>query len=238
MMLASMNVPYKVGMLKYGDYVIKSGDSLKESLAFERKDVHDLIGSIMDGRLKNQLSELSSHFNRSYIIVEGVPSVALVESEFDRKSFFNSIMSATLKRSLVGARGVISSIITETPYDTAIILEYAHRKLAEGDLDLVPAPEIIANAPRQVSMLSVIPGVGYNKARAIMEHCGTLREVFRAMERKELKNIKGIGPKIEQSIIDLFETDAFPDAVRHGCHDCSDHCQEPDGGYYCKRWKE
>jgi len=234
-MLGTLKVECKVGHLKVADYVIKVGDSVSESLAFERKDVNDLIGSIMDGRFKTQMAELSSHFNHSYLIVEGTPSVALIDKDFNRKTFFNSIMSATLKRSLEGARGRISAIMTETPYDTAIVLEYAHRQIQEGRLDLLPAAPITADAPRQVSALSIIPGLGINKAKLIMAECGTLFNVIRYARNGKLKTIKGIGPKIEDSVLEYFTTNVNT-MQRNSCSTCSNRCQEPDNALDCEEW--
>jgi len=202
--LDHMEVPCKIGHLKVCDYVIRTSNKMEEALAFERKDVHDLIGSIIDGRFKTQLSEMSTKFNHSYLIIEGIPSAALASGNFNRKSYFNNIMSATLKRSLEGAQGRISTISSETPIDTAIMLEYAYRQVKEGRLDLIPAAPIHTGVSRQASALSIISGVGIKSAQLIMQEAKTLERAFIMAQNKELRKIKGIGSKTEDAVLEFY----------------------------------
>ena len=51
--------------LKVGDYIVSP------ETAIERKTVHDLISSIYDGRLFVQCSELSQHYSKPVVIIEG-----------------------------------------------------------------------------------------------------------------------------------------------------------------------
>src|ERR687887_1804814 len=51
--------------LKVGDYIVSP------ETAIERKTIRDLISSIYDGRLFVQCSELSQHYFKPLVIIEG-----------------------------------------------------------------------------------------------------------------------------------------------------------------------
>lgn len=64
-LLKIMGIFVDYDQLKVGDYIISS------DVAIERKTVFDLINSVYDGRIFVQCSDLTTHYSKPLIIVEG-----------------------------------------------------------------------------------------------------------------------------------------------------------------------
>lgn len=121
-----------------------------------------------------------------------------------RQTVLSSLAGSLLKRSPDGEKGVISVVMLETPFDTALFLYYLHRKLVEGDILRLPELKASKWKPeeRAVGVLASFPLVGEERARRLLERFGSLREVLNASV-EELCRVEGIGPKIARGIVEL-----------------------------------
>ena len=172
--------------LPVADYVVS------DRVAIERKSAADFVNSIIDGRLFTQAAELSSHFARPVIIIEGgdVYSVRNVHP--------NAIRGAI--SSLVADYG-ISLIFTKDPADTAAFVRaLAKREQDAGREARIRGEKRILSLPEmQQYIVESLPFVGPKLAKELLKHFGTVESVFTASER-DLAQVEGIGTKKAKEI--------------------------------------
>jgi len=181
----------KIDTLDVGDYLVRSENT---NIPIERKTVNDYISSICDGRYHNQLYRLSTLYPLSYLIVVGDIEAALMDRKFDREALVASLISATLKRSPDGARGIVIPLIVPDEGIFCLFLYYLDKILNEGKLVRAPIPKVHKSDMREllVGTVSTFPGVGRERARTLMEKFGTLQSLVNA-DVSRLEDVTGIG---------------------------------------------
>ncbi len=172
--------------LPVGDYVVS------DRVAIERKSAADFVASLLDGRLFTQAAELSSHFARPIIIIEGgnVYSVRNVHP--------NAIRGAI--SSLMADYG-ISLLFTKDVEDTAAFIRaLARREQEAGREARIRGEKRILSLPEmQQFIVESLPFVGPKLAKELLKHFGTVESIFTASER-DLARVEGIGPKKAKEI--------------------------------------
>ncbi len=191
------DVHVSLKQLPVADYVVS------DRVAIERKSAADFVASLIDGRLFTQAAELSSHFARPVIIIEGgnVYSVRNVHP--------NAIRGAI--SSLIADYG-ISLLFTKDPDDTAAFIRaLARREQEEGREVRIRGEKRILSLPEmQQFIVESLPFVGPKLAKELLKHFGTVESVFTASER-DLARVEGIGPKKAKEIRKVL-TEPFPES--------------------------
>ena len=187
--------------IEWCDYIVAAGGT---EVPVERKTARDFVASIEDGRVFLQAYMMSTVAPLSFIVVEGLPSEALMELRFPRPAYIGALASLALKRSPYGQQGRISVIVLDTYYDTALFLYSLHRQLKEGRTWRLPRVQGLAKRRLDrrgalIMMLQAIPGVGPEKARAIAERYPSIRALLEAPPG-ELERIPGVGPVLARRI--------------------------------------
>ena len=161
------------------DYLIVVGIN---RISIERKTASDFVASIKDGRLHEQLYQMSVFTPISFLVVIGNISMALLESKFPRQAYIGALISATLKRSPEGAQGYVSVISLDTIYDFMLFLKYLHKQLEEGNLIRLPSLNVQKRDLKylQIATLSTLPGVGEAYATKLLEKFGSIYNVVNA----------------------------------------------------------
>jgi ERCC4-type nuclease len=82
-----------------------------------------------------------------------------------------------------------------------------------------------ADTPEELSLqiIGALPGVGYNRARSLLDHFGSLQSLFQA-DWKELHQVPGIGKTGAKKLADLFQADLSTDNI-------DDPFANPDWGF-------
>jgi ERCC4-type nuclease len=177
--LENLGVDVTIAPLRAGDYAIRS------DVLVERKSVLDLHGSIERGRFWPQVGKLRYESRFPFLLVEGENIDAGPLSP-------KAIRGACIA---VIHRG-IRLIRTTDQWDSAFWLERLavraanHRPIdrpryAQGPR---PAPDEAAEA-----MLAAVPGIGVERARALLNRFGTVANVVNA-EQAAWQKVPGIGP--------------------------------------------
>jgi ERCC4-type nuclease len=162
--------------LPVGDYV------LSERLAVERKTGADLIASIKDRRLWEQLDRLKAAYPAVVLIIEGRPA------HFPAEGWKGALASAL-------AMGGVSVLATRDVDETVEWLARLARREQRGPSQARGAKRKSKDPDRLAeSVLASLPGVSGKGAQRLLEHFGSLADVFAAGER-ELRAVPGIGPK-------------------------------------------
>ncbi len=191
--LTRMNVEISSESLDIGDYIIS------EDVAVERKEAGDFLQSLIDGRLFVQLSALRSAYRRPVMIIEGEQLIGL------RAINPNSIYGAL---ATIAIRIQIPILWARNATETANILfrlAYLEQIGAKKKPKTRTGETRTTDAQTLEYILSGFPGVDTVVSRSILSEFGTLDRVFSASE-KDLKNVKGVGPKIAGTIRRLLTT--------------------------------
>jgi DNA excision repair protein ERCC-4 len=181
--LLDLGVKVDFSQLKLGDYI------LSPSTAVERKSVRDFVSSLYDGRLFNQVNELTKSFPNAFVLVEGDPGEISMISRNPR-SYYGAMAALTLTFN-------VKTLFTPSPRDTALALEAMAARLGRGGRD---RPAVIYQAPsksveehkQQVYLVQALPSIGPNLARRLLERFGTPRGVFTASV-PQLAMVPGLG---------------------------------------------
>ena len=197
--LMELGVEVDFSQLKLGDYI------LSPSTAVERKSVRDFVSSLYDGRLFNQVNELTKTFANAFVLVEGDPGEISMISRNPR-SYYGAMAALTLTFN-------VKTLFTPSPADTALALAAMAGRLSkkgEGKPTVIyqPPPKSVELHKAQIYMVSSIPGVGPNLAKRLLERFGTPRGVFSASV-PQLAMVPGVGraraEKIAKALTSSFK---------------------------------
>jgi DNA excision repair protein ERCC-4 len=181
--LLELGVVVDFSQLKLGDYI------LSPSTAVERKSVRDFVSSLYDGRLFNQVNELTKSYPNAFVLVEGDPGEISMISRNPR-SYYGAMAALTLTFNA-------KTLFTPSPADTALALTAMASRLIRGE---GARPPIIYQAPlksvelhkEQVYIVASLPGVGPSLAKRLLDRFGTPRGVFAATV-PQLAMVPGVG---------------------------------------------
>lgn len=195
-LLESHGAEVRVSPLPVGDFICS------DRTVIERKTRADFESSVMDGRLFDQLSRLSSSYSRVIIIIEGTEGAGMLQ-----------------KPSLLGA---YSSVLTDygagifftRSQDSTAELIYAiakHEQLMEKrPLRICGKPKGRTLSQNQLAIVEMLPLVGPKMARTLLENFGTVENLFSASE-EELMGVAGLGKKKAKAIKKAISTPYEPE---------------------------
>jgi len=198
--LTRLDVEISAESLKIGDYIAS------EEVAIERKEAGDFLQSLIDGRLFVQLSALRSAYRRPVLIIEGERLIG--QRGVNPASIYGALSS-------IAIRLQIPMIWTQDAEETANVLyRLAHMEQigANKPLRTRSGDARGGDAETLEYILSGFPGVDTVISRAILSELGTLENIFQSSE-KDLRSVKGVGPKIAGRIKRLLKTE-YPEYKR------------------------
>jgi len=191
--LEELKVPIEYRTLEIGDYLIGN-------LCVERKEIGDYVGSLIEGRLNNQLYELSYHYSHSILLVEGFVDEVLWMRKIKRSVYISSLAGAICKKSIEGQQGVVSVVMVSSPYDTALLLYYLDEKVSSGEFRMPQYnPEPKWKMSRIVSLVCSLPGVGETRGLKLLEKFNSIEDLVKASV-EQIDEVEGIGTKTAQEI--------------------------------------
>ena len=166
------------------DYV--AGDT-----CIERKTPADLLSSITDGRLSDQLERMSS-YPSSVLMVEGCLDEELGWRKIDRRPLSAALASVTAK-----GGGRQSVVFLPGPFEAAHYIYYLSRQKGE------PRIVKVEKAKTSLGLIQCLPGVGPSKADLLISRFGSPLAVFNASV-DELSSVPGISRSMARRIKDLL----------------------------------
>lgn len=198
--LTELGVEIEYATLPIGDYLINN------TICVERKEINDYVGSLTSGHLHTQLYQMSTNFDCSYLIVEGIISEVLMYRKIKRSAYISSLVGASLKRSPDGRQGVVQLINLETPFDTVLFLKSLEEKSINNEPRLPKLSRVNwGTKDRILYLISSITGIGEKKAMNILNYFGTVKNFVNASV-DDLMKVEGIGQKIAENIFKLLNT--------------------------------
>lgn len=177
---------------------LEVGDFITQNVVIERKEAQDFLASICDRRLSEQAVKMALNFENRYIIIEGNLWSNITGMHP------NSIIGT--ETSLVALKGC-RILLTPNEMGTAYAIwsicnhhyenkqwnpELSRVKLKKPNIDDI-----------KTAMLTLIPGIGYSKAKEILNTVNNdLLKVF-SMNKLQLIGIKGVSSKIADEILKI-----------------------------------
>ena len=165
-------VSVETGHLPLGDFLVDG------RLLVERKTVADLAASLCDGRLFRQAKRLAAdRGHRACIVLEGTSREA-ERVGVTRESLLGAVVSLTLIYGLPLLR-------SRDAAETARLIRYAAAQLVRSAAGLPKRVLRKASAAERVriEMLQAIPGIGPERAYALLVRFGSVAELAAASQR-------------------------------------------------------
>jgi Fanconi anemia group M protein len=191
-LLSSYNANIERKQLEVGDFLCSV------RLVIERKTRSDFEQSIIDGRLFNQLKNLTDNFPRVAIVVEG----EIIEGRLSKEALLGAY-------SAVVADFGASLFFTRTMEKTAQLI-YAmakHEQLAKKqEMRIFAKRKTHTASQNQRAIIEMLPMVGPKLAKALLNHFGNVDNIVNANE-KELLEVEGMGNKRAKAIRSIIENE-------------------------------
>ncbi|MCF2135745.1 MAG: DEAD/DEAH box helicase [Candidatus Thorarchaeota archaeon] len=191
--LARLDIEISGETLEIGDYVAS------EDVAIERKEANDFIQSLIDGRLFTQLSALRAAYRRPVLIIEGEQIIGL--RAVNPAAIYGALASIAIRLQIPILWSRNFEETAQLLYRIAVIEQREEKKT----LRTRSGERKASDAQTLEYILSGFPGVDTVISRALLEEFGTLEQIFNTDE-KELKRVRGVGPKIASAIKRLLRT--------------------------------
>jgi ERCC4-type nuclease len=181
--------------LEAGDFYVPG----EPSFLVERKTPVDLVSSVRDGRLWRELDKMKSSGLVSYLLVEGPLSLIERFTDWSQSSVAGLLVSVS------DGWGVPVLWAPSQPWTVSYLLSMARRARREEKRSY-PLRVVPKRAEPREAMLAVVeglPGVGPERAEALLKKFGTLSALFSA-SAEELEQVEGVGEKTARRLEELF----------------------------------
>lgn len=177
--LARLDIEVDRQRLETADFVVS------DRVAVERKEAADFADSVIDGRLFDQLSELSE-YERAVVILEG-------ENLYGHRDISSEAIRGALVSAIVDYG--VSVLRSDGVEDTARTLRRTAEREQEDENRSIDVRSVDSSKDPQERLLFVaagLPEVNTKLAERLMEEFETLEHLFSADET-DLKEVEGIG---------------------------------------------
>lgn len=178
----------EVAQLPVGDIVVP-----EKNICIERKAIDDFYASIGDGRLKVQIAQMRQYPIYAIIMVGASDSKTLYFSKHMREAAFLGAYRSVLMKH----KCPIFNVANNGQFWLILKSIIKHADDAEEQIEARPIHS--RHADVKIGMLSAIPGIGFEKAKAILEEYPTIKEVLKALDDGSFQ-VKGIGEKRKEAM--------------------------------------
>jgi len=190
-LLKEMGIRVEFKFLEIGDYIISP------EIAVERKTLQDFVSSLFDGRLFNQIQNLTSCYHSSFLLIEGEYK-NLEESVENPKAVYGALVSLLLNYR-------VNLINVPSEKETAFVLSSLAHQFSRKPAHSIKHAKRGDFFDQQVYLVSALPFVGKTIATRLLEAFGSPKDVFLASV-DELADIKGVGKKRARQIRLMLDT--------------------------------
>lgn len=180
---------------------------IANSVAIQRKEVNDLLSSLADGRLAEQVVKLQ-RADLALIVVEG-PLHWTLNGELITNGWGESFTRSRWNRMILSLAqaGVVMVEVQDFAAMIVFVTDACRWADSTDHSTLQPKGRKVANEwgekrveHYQLAMLTTLPGVGIELARRIIKEVG-----FPFTLTAQLKDVKGVGPKKIAEITKIVE---------------------------------
>ncbi|NMM39787.1 ERCC4 domain-containing protein [Pseudoalteromonas arctica] len=177
-----------VERLTVGDYFINSW------LLIERKQVCDLVDSLISGRLFNQANRLANSGFKTAILIEG-NARDIANYKIHRHSILGALVTLTI------VFGISILRAADSRESVALMVFAAQQQAKQCKLDLPRFGRRSKTAKaRKIYILQGLPSVGPVLAKRLLAHFGSVKGVLSA-DVDALRGVEGVGKEIATKIV-------------------------------------
>jgi len=179
------NIVYEAKQLDIADIVIS------KDVAVERKEGYDLIASIIDNRLFEQLIRLKDTYENPILIIEGLNAKVFENIGMRISSIYGALAKISYKMG-------IAVIPTQNLEHTAVAIErLAYREqIKHGEAVFSrKAPKNMSEEERRIYIIEGLIDIGSKKAKQLIEAFKTPYKVLRAIKQTEILYTRTGNPK-------------------------------------------
>jgi ERCC4-type nuclease len=191
--LKELGAKVVIRKLDFGDFLIG------EDVVVERKTVHDLVSTLTQRFLFDQIFNMKAAYPKAILLIEGYMGIL-------RK--FRRITPEAINGTLFAIAQANIPIVPTIDYqDTAtFIVTAAKQLLKEGKIKAVirHRPKAKNIQQKQVYAVTGLPHVGTTLAANLLKQLGSVRQVFNA-SKEDLKAVNGIGPLNASRIVEVLD---------------------------------
>ena len=190
--LTEMEIDVKIQSMAVADYQVS------DEVAIERKTAKDFVSSLIDKRLFKQARELSEEFKKPVLILEG-------------DDLYAGMVNANAIRGAIASIALdfgISIIPTRNAQDTAAMIKRIAIREQNGEripVQIRTDKKPLSLLEQQLFIVESLPNIGPVNAKSLLEHFGSVANVFNASE-KELQEVEGIGNKTAENIRKVIDS--------------------------------
>ncbi|MEM2352441.1 MAG: ERCC4 domain-containing protein [Thermoproteota archaeon] len=185
-----------IEILECGDYYIPAGE---KSVIIERKTSNDFVSSVRTRRLWEELDGLKRAEARPLLLIEGSLSVVEDLTDWAPQSICGIISSVIFDYGVPVV--VLPSRRWTIIYITTLAKGLTSPKTRIHPLRVKEKVERFEDYP--ICVLEGLPGVSGKRARDLLKHFKTVRNVANA-SIESLAEVNGIGPKLAEKIYKVF----------------------------------
>lgn len=192
--LSKMGYKIQFKQLQIADYVISA------RVGVERKTIADFLQSLIDGRLLDQIIELKTKYQKPLVIIEG-------DDLYSKRALHPEAIRGVLMA--ISITLGVSILWTKNEEESAQLLSLISKEEKKSGINGTKAyteRKTLPLALIQESVVAGIPGIDTVLAQRLLQELESIQRILTADE-KDLKEIKGIGPKLAETIreIAIFE---------------------------------
>ncbi|MGC9148787.1 MAG: ERCC4 domain-containing protein [Sulfolobales archaeon] len=195
---------YKLGA--YIEYrVLEIGDYVFGSYVIERKRVDDLVRSIYDKRIFEQISRAIRNFDKVFIIIEGSPEK--IREYTDRwRSVYGTL-------GFIAIQNNVSILYTSNAEETAYLI-YSLSKSSKNLKSLTPEKSLLRREKKPLTtdhkiwqeyIVQCLPHVGPKLSQKLLETFGSVQRIFNASP-SELSRVEGLSEEMAQEIVRIIRS--------------------------------
>lgn len=163
-----------------GDYIIS------DRVCIERKTISDFEGSIINGRLFDQLQRLKENYELPILILEGDQDTFRLQ----RKVINGTVVSVYIDYG-------VPILFSTDPENTAEIISVITKREQSGgkrEPSVKGGARAYSNEQFQEFIIGNLPGIGAKLARSLLKHFGSVKAIANA-DIEELMDVEKIGKK-------------------------------------------
>jgi ERCC4-type nuclease len=212
----------QIGDLPFADFawVCKGPEGMPLAVGVERKQIHDLVNSMTDGRLQDvQLPGLANSYQVIYLLVEGIwrpsPKDDIIEIFKGRKWCYlchgQRRYTAKEVEGFINTLDIITGVHIRrsgTKEETASLVNVLHRWWTNKNFEehrghLALSNKVTTPLLKRVGLVqkiaSQLPGIGWERSGEVAKRFKTPIEMVLA-DRKDWEGIDGIGKGIAEKV--------------------------------------
>ncbi|MBS3152706.1 hypothetical protein J4230_04825 [Candidatus Woesearchaeota archaeon] len=189
-----------IKQLDIADFILqtKNLNNQIQNVGIERKTINDLLNSIIDKRLINQLIILKENFDNPLLIIEGDENIYSIR-DFHPNSIRGVIATVAIDFQ-------IPIIYTKNERDSAKYISLIAKRLekARKPISLTPKRKPLTVQEKQLFLVESFPGIGPILAKSMLKEFKSIKNIINA-EEQELQKIDKIGKIKSKELKNLFE---------------------------------